>query len=309
MMKLSLLSALIILPLAAAVNYTYDAAGRLVKVDYFNGSTISYTYDKAGNLLSRSVQASGGPAISSVTVANGGTDIAQDTWIVIKGSNLVPATTPAAGVIWSNAPDFASGKLPTQLSGVSVTVNGKAAFIYFYCSAATSSICSADQINVLTPLDATLGQVQIVVTSPAAISPPFSVNLKSIAPAFLLFVPAGYVAATHANGNLLGPTSLYPGLSTPANPGETIVLYAVGFGLPTTALVNGSSTQSGQLPTNPVCQLGGSAAAVSFAGLISPGLYQLNIVVPNLATNGDNPVSCTYGGSSTPLGALITVQP
>jgi YD repeat-containing protein len=158
MMKLSLLSALIILPLAAAVNYTYDAAGRLVKVDYGNGSTISYTYDKAGNLLSRSVKASSGPAISSVTVANGGTDIAQDTWIVIKGSNLVPAATPAAGVIWSDAPDFASGKLPTQLSGVSVTVNGKAAFIYFYCSAATSSICSADQINVLTPLDATLGQ-------------------------------------------------------------------------------------------------------------------------------------------------------
>ena len=33
--------------LAAAVTYMYDDAGRLVLVDYGNGSTIAYTYDKA----------------------------------------------------------------------------------------------------------------------------------------------------------------------------------------------------------------------------------------------------------------------
>ena len=88
-------------------------------------------YDKAGNVLSRSLSAASGPVINSVTVANGGTDIAQNTWIVIKGANLVPSNTPASGVIWSNAPDFAQGKLPTQLGGVSATVNGKPAFVYF----------------------------------------------------------------------------------------------------------------------------------------------------------------------------------
>jgi len=295
-------------PLSAAVTYSYDAAGRLVSVTYSNGSTISYLYDKAGNILSRSLSAASGALINSVTVANGGADIAQNTWIVIKGTNLVPSNTPASGVIWSNAPDFAQGKLPIQLGGVSVMVNGKSAFIYFYCSAVTSTVCTTDQINVLTPLDSTLGPVQIVVTSGSTSSPPFTSNMKAIAPAFLLFNAAGYTAATHANGSLLGPTSLYPGLSTPAAPNEVIVAYGVGFGLPTTAIVNGSSTQSGPLPTNPVCQIGGNNAAVSFAGLISPGLYQINLTVPASAKNGDNALSCSYSGSTTPSGALITVQ-
>jgi uncharacterized protein (TIGR03437 family) len=296
------------LPLSAAVTYSYDAAGRLVSVTYSNGSTISYMYDKDGNILSRSVSAASGALINSVTVANGGTNIAQNTWIVIKGANLVPSNTPASGVIWSNAPDFAQGKLPTQLGGVSVMVNGKSAFIYFYCSAVTSIVCTADQINVLTPLDSTLGPVSIVVTSGNTSSPAFTATMTAIAPAFLLFNPAGYTAATHANGSLLGPTNLYPGLSTPAAPNEVIVAYGVGFGLPTTAIVNGSSTQSGPLPTNPVCQIGGNNAAVSFAGLISPGLYQFNLTVPASANNGDNALRCTYNGSTTPSGALITVQ-
>ncbi len=303
-----LLVAALHVPVLAAVTYSYDAAGRLITVSYSSGSTISYTYDKAGNVLSRSVQVSTGPNITSVAVANGGSDIAQNTWIVIKGTNLVPASTPASGVIWSNAPEFAQGNMPTTLGGVSVTVHGNPAFIYFYCSAATSTVCSSDQINVLTPLDNTVGPVAIVVTNGNTSSPPFTANMKAIAPAFLLFNAAGYAAATHADGSLLGPASLYPGLSTPATPNETIVVYGVGFGLPATTLVNGSSTQTGALPSNPVCQIGGSNAGVVFAGLTSPGLYQFNLTVPAPAKSGDNALSCSYNGSTTPAGALITVQ-
>lgn len=76
----------------------------------------------------------GSSYISSVTAAWGGYAIAQNTFIEIKGTNLVPADTPASGVIWSTAPDFAQGRMPTTLGGISVTVNGKPAFIYFYCS-------------------------------------------------------------------------------------------------------------------------------------------------------------------------------
>jgi uncharacterized protein (TIGR03437 family) len=291
-----------------ADSYTYDAAGRLTSVTYSNGSTISYAYDKSGNLLTRAVQGPSAPVISSVTVANGGTNIAQNTWIVIKGANLVLATTPAAGVTWSSASSFAQGQLPTNLGGVSVTVDGNPAFIYFYCSAATSTVCTSDQINALTPLDNTLGPVPIVVTNGNTPSPPFMANMTAIAPAFLLYGPAGYVVGRHADGSLLGPANLYPGLSSPAAPNETVAVAGVGFGLPTTAIVNGSSTQSGTLASNPVCQIGGNNAAVSFAGLISPGIYQLNISVPGGAASGDNPISCTYAGASTPSGDLITVQ-
>jgi uncharacterized repeat protein (TIGR01451 family) len=49
---------------AAAVNYSYDAAGRLTRVDYGSSGSISYSYDKAGNLLSRSVLATAAPALT-----------------------------------------------------------------------------------------------------------------------------------------------------------------------------------------------------------------------------------------------------
>jgi YD repeat-containing protein len=42
---------------ADTVNYTYDDAGRLIKVDYSDGKAIEYTYDKAGNLLQRAITA------------------------------------------------------------------------------------------------------------------------------------------------------------------------------------------------------------------------------------------------------------
>ena len=41
---------------------------------------------------------------------------------------------------------------------------------------------------------------------------------------------------------LLGPTSLFPGLTTPAHKLETILVYGDGFGLPTSSLVEGSSS-------------------------------------------------------------------
>ena len=296
------------LALAANVDYTYDAAGRLIKVDYGNGSIVNYTYDKAGNLLTRLVQsASSGPLITSITVANGGAAIAQNTFIVIKGSNLVPANTPATGAIWNTAPSFASGLMPTQLNGVSVTVDNKSAFVYFYCSALTDPACTQDQLNILTPLDSTTGPVPVMVQSGTVSIAPFSINMQPVSPSLLLFDTVGHIAATHANYSLLGPIGLYP-TSTPAAPGETITLYAVGFGLPATALINGSSTQAGSLAVIPVCQVGGTSATLTFAGLSGPGLYQLNLTIPPTAANGDNTLVCSYNGYATPPGNLITVQ-
>ena len=40
---------------ADTLNYVYDAAGRLIRVDYPTGTSIAYSYDPAGNLLSRTV--------------------------------------------------------------------------------------------------------------------------------------------------------------------------------------------------------------------------------------------------------------
>jgi uncharacterized protein (TIGR03437 family) len=132
--------------------------------------------------------------------------------------------------------------------------------------------------------------------------------MQTVVPSFLRFTAQGYIAATHLNYTLIGPAALYPGASTPAAPGETIAAYAVGFGLPATALTSGSSSQVGALASLPSCTVGGSPATVGFAGLISPGLYQLNITVPSNAVTDDDAISCTYNGATTPAGDLLTVS-
>ena len=240
------------------------------------------------------------PLITSVNTAGGFPDISQNDWIEIKGTNLAPSSIGANGMTWSNAPEFAAGKMPTQLSNVSVKVNEKPAFVYYI---------SETQINVLTPLDDTQGPVPIVVTN-GSNSPAFTANMRPVAPSFLLIGASKYVISTHANGSLLGPSSLsVPGYTfTPAQPGETVVLYGVGLGLPNSTLVDGSSTQFGVLPVVPTIQIGGTAAEVQFAGVVSPGLYQLNVVIPPAAATGDNAITSNYGGLATPTGSLITVQ-
>lgn len=257
------------------------------------------------------------PRITQVSTAYGRDATAQNTFLVIKGVNLAPATTSKDGVIWSDAPEFKTGKMPTTLQGIGVKVNDIPGYVYFFCSAATHPGCASDQINVLSPLDNRTGDVRVVVTNNGVDSNPFIVTMTQVEPSFLIFNTLGYVAAVHANGTLIGPTTLYPGASTPAKIGETILVYAVGFGLPTTTLVQGSSTQFGPLPVStaprsPVCFLGTVEATVSAATLISPGLYQFNLIIPATAAHGDNLIYCVYSppgfSRATPAGNLLTVE-
>jgi uncharacterized protein (TIGR03437 family) len=111
-----------------------------------------------------------------------------------------------------------------------------------------------------------------------------------------------FVIATHVDGTLLGPASLYPGLTTPAKLGETIVLYCNGFGPTTTQVVSGSTVQSGALSPRPQVMIGTRISTVTFAGLISPGLFQFNIRVPPKTPDGDQPVGATYGGGGHATG-------
>jgi len=47
---------------------------------------------------------------------------------------------------------------------------------------------------------------------------------------------------------------------------------------------------------------------VSFAGLVSPGEFQFNVVVPANVPDGDQAITATYGGVSTQPGTLIAIQ-
>jgi len=236
------------------------------------------------------------PAVTLVANAEGGVaTIAPNSWVEIKGSNLGPAGDTR---IWQN-PDFVNNQLPTSLDGVSVTVNGQPAYVYYI---------SPTQLNILTPPNAISGSVPVQVSENGVIGANFMVQAQAESPSFFVFGGGPYIAATHANGSYLGPTSLYPGLTTPAQPGETIVMYANGFGSTSTPVVSGSETQSGTLSPMPVITIGGVAATVTFAGLVAPGEFQFNVVVPPSLANGDQPVTATDNGLTTQAGTLITVQ-
>jgi uncharacterized protein (TIGR03437 family) len=162
-----------------------------------------------------------------------------------------------------------------------------------------------DQINALTPPDLT-GTAEIAVTSPIGRIQGSTLSVNAATPAFLQFGPR-YIAATHADYSLAGPTSLYPGFSTPVERGETVVLWGAGFGLPASTITPGSASQSAAMPGKLACTVGARPAdALLF--LVSPGLYQINLVVPADVGSGDQPVSCVYAGVTTPDGRLINVR-
>lgn len=247
-------------------------------------------------LATPAIYGASAPVISKVANAEGeGPAIAPNTWVEIKGSNLSPSGDSR---IWQG-PDFVNGQLPTQLDGVSVAVNGKAAFVYYI---------SPTQVNVLTPPDAISGLVQVTVTNNGA-SASAAAQAETISPSFFVFGDGIHVAAIHADGSLLGPASMsVPGYTfTPAKPGETISIYANGLGATSAPVVTGSLSQSGTLSPPPAVAIGGVSATVTFAGLVSPGLYQLNVVVPRNAPGGDEPVVAAYNGSSTQAGTLLTL--
>jgi uncharacterized protein (TIGR03437 family) len=237
-----------------------------------------------------------GPQISLIANAESESPtIAPNTWVEIKGLNLAPSGDSR---IWQGS-DFANNQMPTKLDGVGVAINGKSAFVYYI---------SPTQVNILTSPDAISGSVQVVLSNNGAASAAYSAQAQPLSPSFFVFNGGPYVAATHANGSLLGPTSLYPGSTTPAKPGETVVLYANGFGPTTSPVVSGSVIQSGNLVPLPVIKIGGSTATVTFAGLVSPGEFQFNVIVPANLADGDQSITATYGGLSTQAGTLITVQ-
>jgi len=240
-----------------------------------------------------------GPLVSLVANAEGEeATIAPNTWVEIKGSRLAP---PGNSRIWRDG-DFVNNKMPTQLDGVSVTVNGRSAYVYYI---------SPTQINILTPPDALPGDAPIVVSNNGAASAQFAALTQSLSPSFFVFSDGLHVAAIHLDGTFIGPTSFsVPGYNfSPAKPGETISIYANGFGPTSIPVTAASLTQGGTLSPLPVITIAGRNAAVPFAGLVGPGQFQFNVIVPNPVPQGDQIIKATYGGAGTQSGTLLTTGP
>jgi uncharacterized protein (TIGR03118 family) len=227
-----------------------------------------------------------------VNGANVLAEVAPNTVISVIGGSLSPTTRS-----WAAA-DFKGNQLPTSLDGVSVTINGAAAYPFFV---------SPRQINVLTPTNMPVSSpVQVVVSDNGMTSTSLLVPTSPFGPA--LFMQSGnkYAVAQHGDGTLVGPKA---GTVTPASAGETIALYATGLGATNPATPNGQTLAGPSLlAVAPTVLIDGAPAGVSYSGLIAPGLYQVNATLPAGLSAGDHNINLVIGGYPSPGGVFIAVQ-
>jgi uncharacterized protein (TIGR03437 family) len=237
----------------------------------------------------------GPPAISANGVVTalsygGAVSAAPGSWVEIYGTNLAGNTRQ-----WTAA-EFAGPQAPTSLDSVSVTIGGKPAFVSFI---------SPGQINVQVPSDVGTGPQQLIVSTAAGTSPPFAITINAVQAGLLapLSLKAGdrqYAAGLLADGRTYVLPTSRPGIpARPARPGETVTFYGVGFGPTDPATPAGTVTRSPASITAPLQLLfAQSTANVTYAGLVPGvvGLYQFNVVVPNVADSDAVPLTFTVGG-------------
>ena len=231
------------------------------------------------------------PVFSSVPVVQPG------SWVSIYGIDLAPATA-----MWN-------GDFPTSLGNVQVTIDNLPAYLWFV---------SPGQINVQVPDDSTLGSVNVVVTTPSGTATS-RVSLAPQSPSFSLLGDGKHLAAEIATPNgtgaygggaydLNGPFGAFLFKTRPVSPGETLVLFGVGFGTTLPTVAAGRIFSGVAATTNAVSVfIGGVSANVAFSGITQAGLYQINVTVP-LVASGDQPILATVNGVQTPTGPLVTIR-
>jgi uncharacterized protein (TIGR03437 family) len=237
------------------------------------------------------------PAFTSSGVVNGASfqpGISPNSWFTIQGTNLAPTTDT-----WEKA--IVNGVLPVTLDGVSVSVGGKPAYIYYI---------SPTQINAVVP-DAGAGTVPVTVTSPVGTSAAVNAVSQIAAPGFFLWA-GKYAVATRADFSLAAKNGTLPGVTTtPAKPGEVIILWGTGFGPTVPPAPFGVQIPANQsyVTANAVTVTVGGISAQVYGAALAPGfagLYQVAIQIPPSAADGDLTVLATAGGTSST--SVITVQ-
>jgi uncharacterized protein (TIGR03437 family) len=237
------------------------------------------------------------PEITGISDAfTGKPGVAPTTWTAIYGTNL------AAGIqTWDSA--IQGNQLPTTLEGVTVTVNGRPATIFFV---------SPGQVNVLTPLDDTVGNVNVTLTNAYGSSGAVPIAETAVLPAF--YAPFGetkglFITAVALDGTLLGKPGLDPRVPRGVRPGEVVQFYATGFGrtnpaAPSDRVFAGAP----EVITRPTITIGGLTASIFGNGnLVAPGLYQFNLTIPELA-DGEHVMRATIGSATSSATVFLVVK-
>ena len=222
--------------------------------------------------------------------------IAPGSWMEIHGSNL--AQKPD---VWNAS---ASSAAPTQMDGVSVSIGGQAAPLWYL---------QPNQLNVLVPASVPGGMQQVIVTTPLGASAPYSVMVNAtqaalMAPAAFNIGGKQYVAGYLSDGSWALPAGSIPGVATrPAKAGETVTLYGIGFGPfktdPAGVVMN--------VPSTIQFKFGNTAAAQATVFGLPQNfceLYQFGVVLPAVKTNDAVPLNFAVGGKAGAQTLFIAVQ-
>jgi uncharacterized protein (TIGR03437 family) len=161
--------------------------------------------------------------------------------------------------------------------------------------------------------------VPVVVTYQGETSQPIDININPLeggllAPASFLVDGTQYVEAIHASTGAPVSSGNIPGFpAAPAVPGETLVIYGIGFGpvTPNSIPIAGQIVTGTSTLVNPVqITIGGIQAAIAYQGLAPSevGLYQFNVTVPMNVPSGDVVLQVTQAGVLDPQTMLLSVQ-
>jgi uncharacterized protein (TIGR03437 family) len=229
------------------------------------------------------------PVITQVlSAASFQAPIEAGSWVMIQGTNLANDTR-----VWQTS-DFTGNNLPVSLDGVSVTIDGKPAFVEYI---------SPTQINVQAPSDSATGAVNVVVTNNGLASAPATAQLQAVAPA--LFMTPAY----HAIASVL-PGYTPVTASAPAMPGDLVVLWGTGFGQTNPSTSAGTIVSGAPATlTPPIVTVGGVEVPVVSSVLTTgtAGLYQITIQLPANVPTGTPAVQASIGGMQTQAGVTLFV--
>lgn len=239
------------------------------------------------------------PSAPTITqVVNGasfqsGVGIAPDTYVTIQGTNLASSTTT-----WNSS--ISGGALPTSLAGVTVTFSGLPGYL---------SYISPTQINVLVP-PVSGGTTQVQVINNGAGSASQLAGIAEESPAFFT-LSGNQVIATRTDYTYAIKNGTIPGVTTtPAAPGDVLILWGTGFGATNPATLPGFVTPSDHTysTSDPVAVTINNVPATVYGAALAPGfagLYQIAIQVPPSLGNGDwQLLATTQDGFSSPAVTL-----
>ena len=230
------------------------------------------------------------PGAAVELIAGVGLPTVPGSLISIYGSDLAAATG-----------QFTQFPLPPTIGSTSVTVNGETVPLYYV---------SAGLINAQLPLDVAPGAATLVVKN-GSVSNSVAINVSATAqPAVLIYGTNHAVAQNVTNNYTLNSDSI------PIPVGGEIVVYFTGGGPVTnqSQLVTGGETPGTQFPVTEAvtATLAGTAipaANILYTGLVPSsvgGFYQINIVIPKVAS-GDRNLVITIGGKASNT-TIVSIQ-